>query len=187
MMKQFSLVVVALMIASASIGAQDPSPPVPGVTGTIGIEGTVDKFYAATHQVAVKTADGVRHLLHLSSLTAVHGTTRTAEGPLGGLERGSQVVVQYVVNVDTKTAVEIDRVGQGGLKVVGGVVTNVDRSAKTLTVRLADDSSMTLRLTDHAAHHVGNDIENQTRVMVYYADDGGEPVAHYFKRASGAR
>jgi hypothetical protein len=154
------------------------------VTGTIGIDGTVDKFYAATHQVAVKTADGVRHLLHLSSRTAIHGT-RTADGPLGGLERGNQVVVQYVASGDTKTAVEIDQVGDGGLKAVGGVVTNVDRSAKTLTVRLADDSSITLRLTDHAAHHVGHDIENQTRVIVYYADDGGERVAHYFKRVSG--
>jgi hypothetical protein len=187
MMKPVALVVASVLMASAPARAQDPPPAIPGVTGTIALDGTVDKFYGATHQVLVKTADGVRHLLHLSSRTEIHGNTPRAEGPFDGLEEGSQVVVQYVADGETKTAVEIDRVGNGGLKTIEGAVTNLDRAAKTLTVRLADDSEIMLRLTDRAAHHLGKNIESQARVVVYYADDGGEWVAHYFKRASGAR
>ena len=183
-MKSPMLVVASLLMTFASVHAQDPAPPIPGVTGTLGLDGTVDKFYGGTHQMIVKSADGVRHLLHLSSGTEVHGTT---EGPLGGLEDGSQVVVQYVVEEGKETAVEIDRIGDGGFKSAEATVTNIDRAAKTMTVKLADDSSMTLRLTDHAAHHVGHDIETRTKAVVYYADDGGEWVAHYFKRVAGAR
>jgi hypothetical protein len=183
-MKHIAPVVVLLMISSASVRAQDPAPPIPGVTGTIGLDGTVDKFYAGTHQAIVKTADGVRHLLHLSSRTVVHG----ADNPLRGLEVGNHVVVQYVEDGDAKTAVEIDRIGDGGLKAVEGIVTNIDRPDKTLTVRLAvDDALVRLRLTDQAARHVGKNIEPQTRVILYYAEDGGTWVAHYFRRADVER
>ena len=183
LIKHIAAAVALLLIPSASVRAQDPPPPIPGVTGTIGLDGTVDKFYAGTHQAIVKTADGVRHLLHLSSQTVVHG----ADDPLRGLEVGNHVVVQYVEDGDKKTAVEIDRVGEGGLKAVEGMVTSVDRSAKSLTVRLADDSPITLRLTEQAARHVGKDIEPQTRVILYYAEDGGAWVAHYFRRADRER
>ena len=176
-------IVILLVISSASVLAQDPAPPIPGVTGTIGLDGTVDTFYAGTHQAIVKTADGLRHLLHLSSRTVVHG----ADDPLRRLEVGNHVVVQYVEDGDEKKAVEIDRIGDSGLKAVEGIVTNIDRPSKTLTVRLADDSPVTLRLTEQAARHVGKDIEPQTRVILYYAEDGGAWVAHYFRRADRER
>ena len=54
-------------------------------------------------------------------------------------------------------------------------------------VRLADGSAVTFRLTDQAAHHVGKDIDNQSRMILYYAEDGGEWVAHYFRRATVER
>jgi len=173
-----TLVIATLVIHSASAPAQNV--PVSGVTGTMGLDGTVDKFYAGTHSALVKTADGIRHLVHLTDRTAVHGR-RPTEDPFSGLEEGSQVVVHYVVNGDTNTAVEIDRVGDGGLNLVEGTVVGIDRVAKKLTIQLADDSSMTLRLTDRAAHDVGKDVMNRAKVIVYYADEGGTRVAHYFK------
>ena len=180
MSRKGGIVIATLVIGSASATAQNV--PGSGVTGTMGLDGTVDKFYAGTHSAIVKTADGVHHLVHLTGRTAVHGT-RPAEDAFRGLEEGSQVVVHYVVNGDTNTAVEIDRVGDGGLNLVEGTVVGIDRVAKKLTIQLADDSSITLRLTDRAAHDVGKDVMNRTRVVVYYAEDGGTRVAHYFKTA----
>jgi hypothetical protein len=178
----------SLLIASISLFAQAQAPtPVPGATpgtiGTIGLDGTVDKFYSVTHKAIIKTADGLHHLVHLNRRTVVHGAGSTAEGTFGGLEEGSRVVVHYVVEGEKKTALEIDRVGDGGLSLVEGTVRRVDRAAKTLTIQLADDSTVTLRLTERAAKHVGKDIASTDRVTVYYADDGGERVAHFFKRA----
>ena len=69
-----------------------------------------------------------------------------------------------------------------------GVVTRVDRAGRELSIRLADGSTQTLRLTDRAATDVGRDVDSAaadaTRVVVYYADEAGEQVAHYFKRIS---
>jgi hypothetical protein len=183
--KQTAIVVAALLIASASASAQDvdDNVPIPAVTGTIGLDGTVDKFYGVTHSAIVKTADGVRHLVHLTSHTAVHGA-RSADDAFGGLQQGSRVVVHYVMDGDEKTAIEIDRVGDDGLTLLEGTVKHVDRNGKTLTLQLADDSIVTLRLTDRAARDVGKDIEGAGRVVVYYAEDGGERVAHYFRKVN---
>jgi hypothetical protein len=189
-LKPMTLVVASLLIASVSLPAQTQSPEpglVPGATpstlGTIGLDGTVDKFYSVTHQAIIKTAEGVRHLVHLNSHTVVHGAESAADNTFGGLEEGSQVVVHYVVDGEKKTALEIDRVGDGGLSLVEGTLQRVDRAAKTLTIQLDDDSTVTLRLTDRAAKDVGKDVASSDRVVVYYADESGERVAHFFKRA----
>jgi hypothetical protein len=91
-------------------------------------------------------------------------------------------VLHYVDEGGRQTALEVDRVGEGGLPAVEGTVTYVDRRAKRLTVRLADGTVITLRLTDRAAQNAGKDVDNGSQVIVYYADDGGEWVAHYFKK-----
>jgi len=180
MVKLIALVVASVLIASASASAQTPPP----VIRTMGLDGTVDKFYPDTHRAIVKTADGVRHLVHLNRHTVVHGAESKAEDAFRGLNEGSRVVVHYVVKGDKKTAVEIDRVGDGGLSLMEGTVQHVDRMRKTLTIRLADDSTLALRLTDRAANHLDRDIASTDRVIVYYADESGERVAHYFKKAS---
>ena len=181
MLKRIAPVVLPLVIVAASALAQELIPP---NAGTIGLDGTIDKFYKVTNRAIVKTSDGVRHLVHLTGRTAVHGADRTADDTFSGLHEGSHVVVHCVVKGETKTAVEIDRVGDGGLQVVEGTVTEIDRVAKKLTVLLADQSWVTLRLTDHAAQHIGKDVGHDARVIVYYGDEGGEQVAHYFKRVS---
>ena len=69
------------------------------------------------------------------------------------------------------------------MSLVEGTFLNVDRAAKRLTIQLADHSTMTLRLTDRAATHVGKDIARTDRVIVYYADENGERVSRFFKKA----
>jgi hypothetical protein len=179
-----TLLGVARVAAAQAPPTQDepPRPTTPGVTGSIGLDGTIDTFEKQTRRAVVKTADGVRHVFHLTKKTAVHGANAAAADVSAGLDAGSHVVVQYVREGGKSTAVEVDRVGEGGLQAVHGSVTHVDRGARTLAVRLADGSAMTLHLTERAAKEAGNDVRRADKVVVFYADERGKRVAHYFKK-----
>jgi hypothetical protein len=178
----------ALLAAPLARAGQQPPPPISGVTGTIAIEGTVDQTSRAGKTVVVKTVDGVRHLFHVTDKTAVHGAESVEVEGLRGLKAGSAVVVHYTGEAGEKTALEVDRLDGAGLKTMEGVVAHVDRAGRTMTIKLADGSTQTLRLTEHAATDAGKDVEraatSTTRVVVYYADDAGQRVAHFFKRVS---
>jgi hypothetical protein len=183
-----SLVIVfsaGLLTMSGPSAAQEP-PPIPGVTGTLALEGTVDKTYAGVNTIAVKTANGIQHLFHLTKRTVVHGAAE-AEAAFNGVTVGSRVVVHYAMDDGGKTAVEIDRIGEDGLREMEGVVTRVDRPAKQLSIRLADGSHETLQLSERAAKHVGEDIDraaDESTVVVYYTEEGGAKIAHYFRRVT---
>ena len=172
-----------LVLFPISARAQEPPPqPQPqGVVGTIGLDGTIDKFYSVAHTAVVKTADGLSHLVHLTNHTAVHGTEAAAEA-FHGLNEGAHVVVHYIDADAKKTAVEIDRIGDGGLHVAEGEIVGIDRAARQLIVELPDDTWITLRMTDRAAHDVGKELATRTRVVVYYANENGALAAHYFKK-----
>jgi hypothetical protein len=176
-----ALLAIALVASlAASNQAEQPQPVPPNVVGTIGLDGTIEKFYSETRTAIVKTADGLLHLVHLTDRTAVHGGA--SEDPFYGLNEGSRVVVHYVAEGSKRTAVEIDRVGNGALQVAEGVIVCLDRPARKLVVQLPDDSWVTLRLTDRAAHSVGKEFATRTRVVVYYAEEGGAQAAHYFRK-----
>jgi hypothetical protein len=175
----------AVLLALPGLAAAQQTPP---VTGTVALEGTVDQTYKAANTVIVKTVDGVRHLFHLTGKTDVHGSEAEAAAAFRGLVVGSTVVVHYLTNGREDTALEVDRVDAKGLKTMEGVVTSVDRKGRKISIRLADGSTETLRLTDRAAVDVGKDLDraadNATVVVVYYASEAGQRVAHYFKRVS---
>lgn len=184
------MAIAAAGTAAAMTVAQGRGPaPIPGgqpgTTGVMGIDGTVDKFYGATHRAVVKTADGVRHIVHVSGRTVVHGVGGAADASFKGLEEGSRVAVHYVVEGERKTAVEIDRVGKDAMNSIDATVEHIDRAAKTMSVRLADGTVTTLQLTERAAHHAGKDVIRADHVVVYYADESGTRVAHYFKKIGG--
>jgi hypothetical protein len=164
--------------------AEQQPPPIQGVTGTIALEGTVDQTSDAGKTVIVKTVDGIRHLFHVTEKTVVHGTATPDADALHGLEAGSRIVVHYAAKAGRQTALEVDRVDTRGLKTLEGVVTRVDRAGRQLSIRLADGTTQTLRLTDRAATDVGHDVDSAASVVVYYADEAGRQVAHYFKRVS---
>lgn len=178
----------AALVAVPALHAGQQPPPIPGVTGTLALEGTVDQTYKAAHTVIVKTVDGVRHLFHLTEETAVHGGESIDVEGVRGLEAGSTVVVHYTADLGERTALEVDRLDGKGLKTMAGVVTRVDRAGRKISIRLADGSRQTLRLTDRAATDVGSEFDRAAAdtmsVVVYYADEAGQRVAHYFKRIS---
>src|SRR4051812_34789623 len=171
----------ALILGTATHGVAQQAPPIPGVNGTLALEGTVDKTYAGANTVVVKTSDGIRHLFHVTKKTAMHGT----QSAFDDLTPGSRVVVHYAVDKGEKTAVEVDRIADDGVRELTGLVTRVDRVARQLTIQLADGSRETLQLSERAATHVGKDIDRMAgsgRVIVYYTEEDGSKVAHYFKK-----
>jgi hypothetical protein len=122
--------------------------------------------------------------------TAVHGPEGTATGAkdaFHGLKEGSEVSVHYTAKGSEETAEEIGNIGKGGLKATEATVTHIDRGAKTMSVKTADGGGETYRLTGGAAKDAGKDIgegaEKSAKVTVYYTEEAGHKVAHFFKRA----
>jgi hypothetical protein len=149
------------------------------------VEGTVKKVDAGSKTVVVKTADGTEHTIHVVKRTTVHGTTESAKGTkdaFHGLEEGSDVVVHVTTKGTEETAQEIDRVGKDGLKATEGTVSHIDRGAKTIAVKTADGTEETYHLTEHAAKDVAAGTEKSAKVTVYYTEEGGRKVAHFFKK-----
>jgi hypothetical protein len=148
------------------------------------VEGTVKKVDAGTKTVVVKSADGTEHTVHFVSKTSVHGWDAADAGAkdgMHGVKEGSHVVVHYTVKGADKTAVEMDRIGDGGLKVTEGTVSKIDRGTKTLAVKTADGAEATYKITDHAVVDTGKGIEKASKVTVYYTEEGGKKVVHFFK------
>ena len=170
-----SLALTALL-AAAPARAQ-VQVPIHGLTGTIALPDNVDKFYSGMNTLLVKTSDGIEHVIHVTKGTQVHGGAAS----LDSLRPGTTVVVHYTVKGIQTSADEIDRVGSDGLKTNEGTVTSIDRVKKRITIKFANGTSETLRLTKHAA--LDSEGHTHSRVIVYYSDESGRKVAHYFKPA----
>lgn len=155
------------------------------------VEGTVKKVDAGTKTAVIQTEDGTEHTVHFVKRTTVHGTAETAKGTkdaFHGLDEGSHVVVHYTKKGSVETAEEVDKVGKDGLKVTEGTVSSMDHGAKTLTVKAADGTEQTYHLAADATKDAGKDVaagtEKSAKVTVYYTEEGGRKVAHFFKKIS---
>jgi hypothetical protein len=153
----------------------------PNPVQTKAVEGIVRKSDAAAGALIVRAADGVEHVVHVTKGTVVHGK---AADPFDGLTQGSHVIVHYVTEGQQKTAVEVDRVAEDGVQMMEARVTHIDRPKRTLTIKLADGSKQTLRLTERAAAAADDlgDATDLPKVLVYYTNDAGERMVHFFKR-----
>jgi uncharacterized protein YjhX (UPF0386 family) len=149
------------------------------------VHGTVTKVDSATKTVVVKTADGTEHTLHFVAKTTVHGGDAAAKDTFHGVKEGSEVVAHYTAKGAEKTAVEVDRVGKDGMKAVDGTVSVLDRGTKKLVVKSADGTEHTFKLTGRAVEGAGKDVgkatEKSAKVTVYYTEDAGKKVAHWFE------
>lgn len=151
--------------------------------------GEVVKLDQGTKTAVIKLGDGTEHTLHFMGRTAVHGVQATESGgqdAFHGLKDGSQVAVHYTAKGSRETAEEVDNVGKDGLKTSDVTVTHIDRGAKTMAVKTADGSKETYQLTDRAAMDAGKDIgsgsKKSAKVTVYYTEEGGHKIAHFFKK-----
>jgi hypothetical protein len=175
-----------LLMTSVTLAGQSPPP----VHGTMALEGTTNTGYGALNVVIVKTRDGVEHMIHYTKDLVLHGGKGPGVDAFVGLEEGTTVVVHYTVTNAEETALEVDRVGDKGLQTTEGVVAGIDRRRKRITIKYANGQEEVMQLTPTAAAEAlreGDEISNSrgaTKVVVYYTDEGGRKVAHYFKKTS---
>jgi hypothetical protein len=147
----------------------------------------MNKFYRAANVIVVTTVDGVEHMYHFAKDLVVHGGKGSGVDALEGLREGSTVVVHYTVSGTEESAQEVDRFGDEGLKITEGVITNIDRRRKEITIRFANGKTETLRMTDRVAAESEEVLQGSgadAKIIVYYSDEAGRKVAHYFKKTT---
>jgi hypothetical protein len=174
-MRAFRYLHVVGMLALGVSPTHAQGPAIPGLTGTMATEATIKDEHKAANKVVVETKDGVEHVYDAVKGVVVHG----GKGPLSDLKPGTTVVIHYTAD---NTVQEIDRVGAGGLSTTEGMATKIDRGKKEITVRYDNGKIEKMKLTDRAAADVGKNIGKDTRIVVYYSDEAGGKVTHYFKK-----
>lgn len=144
------------------------------------VHGTIKKIDKTTKTIVVKTADGTEHTIKVTDQAVIHGTK---EG-FDGLKEGSEVVARTTTKGTEKTADDLGKIGQDGMKVTKGTIEKVDKGTKTVVVKTADGTEKTFEFTDNAAKDMGKAIgkgtEKGTKVTVYYTEEGSKKVAHFF-------
>jgi hypothetical protein len=68
-------------------------------------------------------------------------------------------------------------------------VTHINRRKKEITIKYANGRTETLQMTSRAAGESDAGIDESgegasSRVVIYYSDEAGRKVAHYFKKES---
>lgn len=170
--------IVALCTATTA-DAQQP-PVIHGLTGTIATETTIKGEHKAANKIVVKTEDGAEHVFDGTKDLLVHGGK-----DLSDLKPGTTVVVHYTADGTGQLAREVDRVGTHGLSVTEGMVTKIDRGKKQIRIRYDNGTIETLALTARAAVDGNLDFRNvppgTSRIVVYYSQEAGHKMAHYFR------
>jgi len=153
------------------------------------VHGIITKVDAASKTIVVKAKDGTEQTIHFVSKTTVRGgeiTADAAKDTLQGLKEGSEVVAHYTLKGTEKTAVEVDKVGKDGMKSVEGTVTKVGEGGKTIAVKSADGTERVFDVAGHdtklAAVDVGKAADKTGKVTVYYTEQAGKKVAHFFEK-----
>ena len=171
-MKGFWQLVLTFMLASIACLAQDVASVV---------HGTVKKVDKTSKTVVVKTADGTERNIKVADQATVHGTK---EG-FDGLKEGSEVVARSTAKGTEETADELGKVGKDGMKVTKGTITKVDKDTKTVVVKSADGTEKTFDYSRHASEDVGKAVgkgsERAGKVTVYYTEEAGKKIAHFFE------
>jgi len=153
------------------------------------VHGTITKVDAAAKTITVKTKDGAEETVHFAGRTAVYGGEATADGAkdaMHGLKVGSEVVAHYTMKGGEKSAVEVDRVGKDGVQTMDGAVSKVGKDGKTVVVKGADGIEHTFAIagkdTADAARGIAKGSEKSAKVTVYYTQEAGKKVAHFFEK-----
>jgi hypothetical protein len=145
------------------------------------VHGTVTKVDSATKTVVVKTANGTEHTIKVTGDTTYKGT----KDGLDGLKEGTEVVARTTGKGVEETGLEIGKVGKDSLKVTKGTITKIDEGTKTVVVKTADGTEKTFEYTGNASKDVGKAVgkgtEKSAKVTVYYTDEAGKKIAHFFR------
>jgi hypothetical protein len=171
MMKKLGTLAICTILAALICVAQD-------VVSVV--HGTVTKVDSATKTIAVKTADGTEHTIKVTGQTTYKGT----KAGLDGLKEGTEVVARTTGKGLDETGVEIGKIGEGSVKVTKGTIVKVDNGTKTVVVKSADGTEKTFDFTATAGKDMGKAVgagtEKGAKVTVYYTEESGKKIAHFF-------
>jgi hypothetical protein len=187
MFRRPTLMVIAAFVLVYVIGASDARaeqqpPPIHGVTGTVATEETVEDV----HEVGRGILGKVARLFRWNRRSPASGD-EAGDETFAGLNTGTAVIVQTTTAGENLTAEEIDRPDDEGVKRMEGVIAAVNRRDRTISIRLADGTRQTLRLSDGAADGADKVVDRAgvgARVIVFVKGEAGERIGHYFKRVS---
>ena len=157
-------------------------PPLPNEP--VATEGTVKQFYRGLNYIVVKTMDGVEHVYNFTKDLVVHGGKKPGGDALEGLREGTSIAVHYSSSGGNASAQEIDVLGDEGLSFTEGVIAKIDRGKKEITIKFTNGRTETFEMTTRAAAE-SERLESGARatpIIIYYADESGHKVAHYFKK-----
>ena len=182
-------ILVAMLVAGGVIAAQAAQAPAADKAKSKPVEhaiaGTVESVDTAAKTVSIKTADGTVKVVKVTDKTTVEGLKAGANYTALGAEKGSHVVVKYTGEGADATSDGIKYIGKGTVKVSEGTVTKVDDAAKTVTVKTASGAEEVYHVTAEGTVDTGKGIAKGTtkgaKVSVYYTEEGGKKVAHFFK------
>ena len=147
------LLTLPFVLLFSAVAAAQTAPPIQGVTGTIATDGSIE----GVHKAAGAAARGVKKILPAGK--------SDADNPLDVLIAGSRVVLRDMADGGEAVAATTE-----------GVVIDVNRSRKQITIRTADRKAQTLRVMDASA-------PAGAHVVVSLADQSGAKT-YDFKRVS---
>lgn len=172
--------------ALASPLAAQVGPAINSGVATMVMEGTLDRDIDGADALFVMTFSGARHVFHAAKGLLVHGGKGTGVDELRGLHAGETVAVHYSIAAGENIVQEVDRLSHGGLSLMEGTVISINRRRQEIVIRFDAHRTTTFKLTDRAARDVGHDLDAKTdgsiRITVYYTDEAGLKVAHYFRK-----
>jgi hypothetical protein len=149
------------------------------------LEGTMTKFYRGLNVIIVATIDGVEHTYHFTKDLVVHGGKSAGVSPLDDLREGETVVVHYATSGNESSLREVDIIGDEGLEITEGKVIDINRSHGQITVRYDNGKTEKFSLTPRAnAEKLETAGPDDGKVIIYYSDEHGVKVAHFFKKVS---
>jgi hypothetical protein len=149
--------------------------------------GTLKKVDTDTKTIVVDTGEGTEKTAKFTEKTTVNGLKDGAKATdLAGKE-GGHVIVHTVGD----TAHGVTWVGDKSVHSSEGVIDDVGKGTKTVAVKTADGSKDTFEVADHAAVGTSKRVTDYSvegakkgeHVTVYYTEEGGKKIAHFFKRA----
>ena len=164
--------VVVIAFGTANPRAEQEPPPIHGVTGTIATEETVREVHDGARAVLSKAAS----LFHWGRPSEVPSDEAAGDETLAGLKTGAVILVHNPAAGEHLTSGQIERLAGDGLNQVEAVILAVSRTDRTISIRLADGTHQTIRLSERPVRVGADDV------VVFAKDDAGERVAHYFKR-----
>ena len=149
------------------------------------ISGTITKVDAAAKTVTIKTKDGAEMV--------VSETGKAIRQGAQAAKVGGQAVIEYTEEGGKKIVESVKYVAAGTVHETKGVVTAIDRGAKTITIKtasgaeevysVAEDGVVTAgKATGHAGVQswdaVAGATKKGTEVTVYSTEVAGKKVAH---------